>query len=614
VYPNGPAWADVPADISWDDAVVGAPGPPAAGTYTAAAFGDSITAGTWLPSYADSWIPKLETRLGITIANHAVGGAPLHDPAGGAALLDAVTAALAGAPAPDVAIVLAGTNDLMTHDTSTLTQSIAAAQQVQDTLTAAGSRVVWLGVLPMGYGTSHRDVDVPVLLSRLRVLNAGLYGIAGPGAWFDTDWLFDADAGGFVADPSWLLDGLHPTPKGADQLAALFPADTLNPSFVGYRPRWIDQARTCVDDLVVLAPAAGAARAGEVFTGRITDLDAQWDADAGGTVVDVVAQDDTAELANRYVGAEPWAAEPLAARFAHILAAAGQTMASIIDPGAGGKLITYRDVDRQDAAGLLQSLAQSVGGALWSATSLTTGPYLRLEDVDARAPIQILAMGDDGLVHIVPAPIMGDRGITVSACAVELDPVHWTQTVDDVATRVVIGWKDQTVPDKPADAGVTDIDDAAEAARGQRRVQISTELATQADAQTLAQSVLARLSAGGWRIRGLTLNVAAESPMSPDDVAVVMSILDATTRIGLPILVTDVPAWSPAPTTANVPLYLEGARLTNSDGAWKLALITSSAVSQGASLSWNDPPAEWSWDEMGPELSWADMAGVGIGE
>jgi hypothetical protein len=259
-------------------------------------------------------------------------------------------------------------------------------------------------------------------------------------------------------------------------------------------------------------------------------------------------------------------------------------------------------------------LAQSVGGALWSATSLTTGPYLRLEDVDARAPIQILAMGDDGLVHIVPAPMLGDRGITVSACAVELDPVHWTQTVDDVATRVVIGWKDQTVPDKPADAGVTDIDDAAEAARGQRRVQISTELATQADAQTLAQSVLARLSAGGWRIRGLTFNVAAESPMSPDDVAVVMSILDATTRIGLPILVTDVPSWSPAPTTANVPLYLEGARLTNTDGAWTLALITSSAVSQGASLSWNDPPADWSWDDMGPELSWADMAGVGIGE
>jgi len=616
VYPTGPAWADLPADLSWDDLAWPAdPGPPPAGTYTTTAFGDSITAGTWLPTYADSWIPKLEARLGITIANAAVGGAPLHDPAGvGPVLLDAVTAALAGGPAPDVAIILMGTNDLVTHGLDTLHQSAAAAQLVQDTLRAAGARVIWLGILPMGYGTSHPDSYVAPLLERRRALNESLRAIAGPGCWFDTDRLFAADASGFVADPAWLLDGLHPTPAGASQMAAEFPADTLNPAFTGYRPTWLDLARTLVDDLVVLAPAEGAARAGEVFTGRITDLDAQWDAGAGGTVVDVTAQDDTAELANRYVGAQPWPAERLDARFTRILSAAGQAMAAIVDPTAAAHQVSYRDVDNQPSLGLLQSLAQSVGGALWSATSLTTGPYLRLEDIDARPALLVLAMGDDDLVHIVPASVLGVRGVTVSACDVLLDPVHWQQSVDDDATRVTVGWRDQAPdPVKPTDRAATAIDAAAEAATGRRRVQVSTELAAGADATALASSLLARLSTGGWRIRGITYRVELTDPLGPEGIALVMTILDATTRIGLPIMLTDVPSWSPAPTRADVPLFLEGARFTNNAGAWTLELITSSAVNQGApDVAWNQLPADWSWAELGPEISWADLAGVGI--
>lgn len=614
VYPTGPAWADLPADLSWDDLAIGDPGPPAAGTYTTTAFGDSITAGTWLPTYADSWIPKLEARLGIAIANEAVGGAPLHDPGGGPVLLDAVTAALAAGPAPDVAIILAGTNDLVTHDAGTLHQSAAAAQQVQDTLLAAGVRPVWLAILPMGYGTSHPDSYVAPLLERRRLLNDSLRQIAGPGCWFDTDRLFGADAGGFVADPAWLLDGLHPTAAGASQMAAEFPADTLNPTFTGYAPSWLELARTLVDDLVVLAPADGAGRAGEIFTGRITDLDAQWDAGAGGTLVDVTAQDDTAELANRYVGAQPWPAERLDARFTRILSAAGQAMAAIVDPTAAAHQISYRDVDNQAAAGLLESLAQSVGGALWSATSLTTGPYLRLEDIDARPALFVLEMGADDLVHIVPASVLAERGVTISACDVLLDPVHWQQNVGDVATRVAVGWLDQAPdPVKPTGRAVVAIDAAAEQASGQRRVQVSTELAAGADATALASSLLARLSAGGWRIRGLTYRVTPAEPLGPDGIALVMTILDGTTRIGLPIMLTDVPDWSPAPTRADVPLFLEGARFTNDAGAWTLELITSSAAAQGApDVAWADLPADWSWAELGPEISWADLAGVGI--
>jgi hypothetical protein len=401
---------------------------------------------------------------------------------------------------------------------------------------------------------------------------------------------------------------VFPTGPSWDDVPPALTWDQVPPALA-----WDELAATYVDDLVVLAPAAGAARAGEVFTGRITDLHAQWDAGAGGTVVKVTAQDDTAELANRFVGAAPWAAETLGARFGRILTAAGQQMQYTVDPGPAALPVTYRDVDNQPATGLLAELAQSAGGVLWSATSLTTGPYLRLEDVNARPALLKLVQGADLVIRIVPNAAAAGA-VTVSACDVLLDPVHWEQDVADVSTRVAVGWKDQTPdPVKPVDKTVTAVNPAAEAAAGQRRVQVSTQLSTAAAAQGVADALLGRLTAGGWRIRGLTYRVELADPLTPAGLALVMTILDATTRIGLPIVLTDVPSWSPAPTRADVPLYLEGARLTNTAGAWLLELITSSAAAQGAAaIGWDQLPAAWQWDQFDPAITWNDLRGVGL--
>jgi hypothetical protein len=371
---------------------------------------------------------------------------------------------------------------------------------------------------------------------------------------------------------------------------------------------WDDVAATHVDDVSVLAPAAGAARAGDVFSGRITDLVAQWDAGLGATVLDVTAQDDTAELGNRYVGAQPWTVEALSARFGRILTAAGQTMNYTVASTVASVPITYRDVDNQPAATLLRELAQSVGGVLWAATSLTTGPYLLLEDIQARPPLQTLAKGTDGVIRIVP---YAGRGVTISACDVLLDPVSWHQDGTDGATRVAIGWKDQTTPTKPVDATYTIADADAELANGQRRVQIGTQLSQLADAQRVGAAVLGRLTGGGWRIAGLTIRLDAGDPLTPAFLTTVMTLLDSTTRIGCPIMLTDLPEWSPAGVSGSVPLYVDGGRLTNHRGAWVLELVTSSAKAQGAgAAAWDQLPAGWAWDQFDPAIRWVDMAGV----
>ena len=497
IYPTGPAWVDVAPAVTWES-IDGASGPmPTTGI---TAFGDSITAGTWLPQYSDSWIPKLAARLGVTITNRAVGGAALHSPGGDPNILMAqVTAALAaGQPSFGTAIILVGTNDLMTHDTNTLSQSVAAARDVQAALVAKGVRVIWLGVLPMGKGTSHSDNDLPALLQRRLALNPQLESIAGADRWYNTERLFGADAGGLVTDPSWLLDGLHPSAKGATQLADQFPGQELSPSFAGWTS-WDDLGAVGIDDVSIKAPSGGVAKAGLVFSGRVTDLDASYELSVGGTVVRVICEDNTAELANRYVGDQPWAEGTLLNRFAGVLWLTGQEFDYSVGSTIANKLVSYRDVDSQPALRLLQELGASVAGVLWSATNLVTGPFLRLDDVGARTALKQLIWDGSMVVIRIKDPVPAE-GVTISACSLLLDPVKWHQASDDDSTEVSVIWLDQVVADgavKPTSRTVTLRDDGAERATGRRRIMISSQLSRQLDAEAVASVVLARTRTPG---------------------------------------------------------------------------------------------------------------------
>jgi hypothetical protein len=359
--------------------------------------------------------------------------------------------------------------------------------------------------------------------------------------------------------------------------------------------RWDDMGLAYVDDLVLLAPAAGALRRSTVFSGRITDLQSQYDLDVGGTIVDVTAQTHLAELNNRYVGAEPWLAESLAARFARIVTASGQAVEYLIDPSVAGLPVTWRDVDNQPSGELMHQLAQSVAGALWSASSDVGEPYVWLEDINQR-PSQYVLVKQGGIVVIAPSTeVDPERIVIIDACDIVLDPVTWSQSTEDNATRVVVSWQDQTLDDegqpKPTTRDVTADDPTAEAATGRRRIQISTQLAVQTDATLVAQAVLARVSTPGWRLSGLTWEMATTDRLDADTLDIVMQLLDGVTKLGIGIRLTNMPNWLPPASGADVNLFLEGGTYRNIDGAWILELQTSSAVSQGQSnVRWDDLP------------------------
>ncbi len=363
------------------------------------------------------------------------------------------------------------------------------------------------------------------------------------------------------------------------------------------RPTWRDLGSVFVDDLVMKSPSGGGLRNGTVFGGRITNLVAKYDSDVGATVIDVTAQSPLAELDNRYVGDTPWPKEHLHLRFDRIVNASGQDLSYTVDPTVANVNVTWRDVDSTPAGDLLHELAQSVGGALWSAVSDIRGAYLWLEDIDNRPATQNLVMDPDNVVRIHRAEIVadGNKFIEIDACDVLLDPVEWEQTTEDDGTRITLQWMDQTKDDEgneaPTQREVIADDPGQERLTGRRNISISTVLSDIAEATSTANSILARATTPGWRVTGLTWSADSADPLDAYALQRMMTILDGVTRNGLGIILTNLPTWAPSPIGQDVPLFLEGGRFTNNEGAWTLELLTSSAISQGkAMVRWQDLP------------------------
>lgn len=212
---------------------------------------------------------------------------------------------------------------------------------------------------------------------------------------------------------------------------------------------------------------------------------------------------------------------------------------------------------------------------------------------------------------IVIEEVDPNSGATISACDILRDPVTWIQSVADVATRSSVTWKLQGVDEEgnPTTTDVTEyvIDEPLEERHGTRSVSVSTELQSQADARSVAGRVLARTSSDAWRAGGLTID---DEDLTPgEDTELLLYLLDGTSRIGLPIVLTDLPVWTPGGTRTGT--YLEGGTYSFVGGRWVLALTVSSANSGlGASAAWDELDPSWQWDHFDPDITWNDLRGV----
>lgn len=413
------------------------------------------------------------------------------------------------------------------------------------------------------------------------------------GAWLGVE--INAFSG--VQGPAWKDEPAALTWAGATSLGA-----------------WRDVPAVYADDFAVLAPTGGTEHTVLVFSGRITDLDVQYDDAVGGARVAVTSADFTADLENVIVGDQPWNVEAMADRFNRILALSAPNIPATIPSRLGSIPVTYRDVDAQPAAGLLSDLAVTVDGVLWSAVHQVTGPYLYVEDPSARQTQYVLSQpgGAGTKVIIVLGPIVAPT-LALDACDVLRDPVHWLQTSADVASRVSVTWRVQGIDQSTnlpttSDSAVMVRDASVESIYGVRGVSVTTDLQAASDATGVAQQILERASSTAYRASGLTVDDSILTPTA-DLVNLVSTLLDGTARNGLPLRLTNLPWWSPP--GANAAVFLEGGAYTFDHGMWDLDLTVSNATGVRNSIPWNRVPSGYRWVDMATSITWNSLRAVG---
>jgi hypothetical protein len=375
---------------------------------------------------------------------------------------------------------------------------------------------------------------------------------------------------------------------------------------------WADYGPPVLVDNLTLRPPAVTSRRVLVWAGRISDLTATPSPDGQGVDVAAVAVDFTADLANVFVGDQPWAAEPMAARFARILALVGPAAPTgTVDPSLGGYQVSWRDVDNAAAGDLLRDLATTVDGVLWAAAHISTGPRLWVEDPQRRAAVSTVSLVG-GLWTITVAGSASGSEAVITSCDLLADPVAWTQDTAEVITRVDATYLAQTldagVP-APTEAHVLVVDAPAEAELGVRRLGWTSQLTAAADAQAIASAILTRSRAVDWRISGLTWDTALPFVPGADAANAVANLLDGTLRLGLALVVTDLPAWSPSGGQAGV--YVEGGTWTFAAGRWVLDMTVTPGAAQASPMTWAQAPAGWTWGTTDPAMSWRELAAVG---
>jgi hypothetical protein len=372
--------------------------------------------------------------------------------------------------------------------------------------------------------------------------------------------------------------------------------------------------RMYVDDFALYPPTATARRV-MVFDGSASDIVITPDT-ATQISVKCTAADIGAELGNRVIGDDPWPAQSMITRANRIMTLAGLPLSNLtVDPPLDSLSVSYRDVDAQPSFQLLQDLAQTVGGTLWTAIHVTTGSYMWVENPANRVSVKQFS-DTDGPVTITG----GGNAKPLSACDILMEPVSWEQDTGDVITVVALTWQEQTTDDDglpaPTERTIIVQDDDAISTYGTRRLSYATELTNSTDATALAERLLNSARSIGWRMDGVTLDTLAmpEEIGSIDDTtraALFLDLLDGTIRMGYGLYLIDLPAYAPRGAVNGA--YVDGGKYTYAAGGWALDLTMTPSGGQGQSATWQDMTRQnWAWRDFDSSIRWVDCFGTAV--
>jgi len=297
------------------------------------------------------------------------------------------------------------------------------------------------------------------------------------------------------------------------------------------------------------------------------------------------------------IGDEPWPAETVAARANRIAALIGQPL---VVEGGQDLAVVPLDVDRRPARELLTELADSTGGWLFDHAGV-----VHLQALDARKVTALTARWTDeplgGTWDQLDAGTWDQDDAPSPASPIVLDcsEVAWepdlTQSAEvSTVVTVTYGVEDPVTEDRPT---VTVRDDAAADLYGDRLMELDSQLLDEADALTLASTVLGRASRPQWALGSVLVDFDLVTADNAARLAVVQP--------GARITITGLPQPSPL---AAFPGALEGWTETVTGETRTMTLHLSHVSHSLAVPTWEAEPAGETWDQLDPTATWeADL-------
>lgn len=238
-----------------------------------------------------------------------------------------------------------------------------------------------------------------------------------------------------------------------------------------------------------------------------------------------------------------------------------------VDPGTVAVLA--RDVDRRYALELLDALAVDSQAEL---VELRDG---RLEWHDA-----LHRDADDPDVELTADQL--------------LDDLVWAQTLAGLVNDLVVEYGEPDVDDVRPTVRIVDEVSAGDPNIGPAEATLSTQLAAEVDAQTLAVTTVGRRSRPTWQLDGVAVDL--------------LRTLDpATARKVLGLEFGDLVAVAGQPASAPLRsgrLWVEGWTETITRKAWRMAFDVSDYGATGPPIRWADVDADLSWSDVPASISW----------
>lgn len=366
--------------------------------------------------------------------------------------------------------------------------------------------------------------------------------------------------------------------------------------------RWQDYSGLVMTNAVI-SGTINPTRTSTIFSGRIAAAPISYDEALKAARVNLECNDWTVDLENKKVGAKPFAAESTSDRLAHILALCPGVQVEPLSAATSARHLAAHDIDAQKPMDLLRELANSNDAILWPLSHSTRGEYFKFEDQNSRKSLYRITW-DPNTGNAIPQA-RPPQGVVLSARAIARAGFTVDRDLSDLATVTRVVYKTTDADGKQHDVDV--VDTAPERAReyGIRELRVSTWLDRKEDAEALATALLNRTGPGGWVITGSQV-IGGHSTISGE---VLASILDASSRAGLAVSLTDLPPWVPG--NPNVHVYLDGGTYRYSKGAWKFDLILTRAATSGGAVTWQQLHTRAAWERMG-ELTFSDIASLSI--